>query len=450
MILLCYSDNNFRLYMGDEKKLLKKYPLLYNNNDILRIEGNTQNELEKNYLKYYNIEMSEGLKDYLQDVISNPIDGDNYISDNIDSINKLFKLNIGDKLFHGSKKLFIIQCFIYNNKQIIEEYMKIQKYLMFFEYEESKNLPQLIQKVYKLFDNYFYKNPNRLIWNYHTLFIALLKILKKMNLFEVKISNLLASIYELKDHLLIINMIDFCKKVEHGVEVFEPEFFSSMNQPVQFFSFHNKTNYGGDYKYVYNLHEQIKLLDITDNNTILNLSNTVFKDKHAYKEKEIFFYGSLEKNLVEARLNIIKTFIKSFKLNTNKPLIPVTTIADIIIYYYKPKNLELRFNINFEEWAVSWNKYFEIELFSPYGLWIFSHMFKLQNIKIFEKPMNRYSIEEVDSMILITLRKSNYQGWYSIVGIEGKEILVIHPEFYGNMIPINQYDMSIENCDLNV
>jgi hypothetical protein len=228
-------------------------------------------------------------------------------------------------LYHGSVRLYSIQCFIDKTKPVFLKYLKDIGYLSPATEEDQK------LTLYAL-DNYEKYMPKDATGNPWTKHIVLLYIVDQM--YKISrpflISKMVKDVYQnvLKDvyRESYLELVDWIGKAEQLKEsevdlYFDISFFSVMRLPIQFFS-DRQTAYRYSKKdesklYRYELIENLKLLNISDLD-ILNLTQNQmpFNSWESYAHKIFNYYTESDEpavrkeilyDFIEKDLNLIST-----------------------------------------------------------------------------------------------------------------------------------------------
>lgn len=431
VFLICYENvegyTKFKIISDNEERTNKKYRK--NRSDILKIYGKNSKDLLENIEKDYRELLTDQLIEYIKQYMGE--------DDNV----KYEMIKKDTRLYHGSDKLFRIQCFIHKYRDLIDEYLSQTVYTE----DLGTTGPLMRKRIKQTIDPG--EHHDKFTWSFHLLFIKILYILKQ-RLEEgdmwIKVSSLLKAIYPNNKGLFVINFIEFAKKVESGHENFRPIFYSSMNQPVQFFSEDvviPKTY--SNHLYEYTLYEDIYILDLTDKQTVLYLKDNIFTDTNPISLEKLRyyeFYGG-QRDIVEYRRDLLAEFCGQANSETSEDKIFEYTDQFIkaIVPYFRIKTEYDITTLPLETLSIDWDEYFEIEFLSVYGLFVIENILILENIN-----NKRLSHTLPNSILIKTLReKTHYHGWKGNLH-GGTEIMIIHPELYGDMVAYE--DINFDNC----
>lgn len=413
--LLCYKNSES---VCDKFKLSNKDPGDYNLSHIIKIYAKTPNDLKTKLQADYSDILSEDLIDYI----------DQYTGEDDDI--KFFELDQNTRMFHSSTKIFKIQCFIEKYRSLIDKYLNNPSF-------RKINIPNRIKTVLRKFIN----GTRSEMWNFHTIYIKIILYLKRLEMIDVSITYILSDLYpdiNLRS-LFIKNFLEFSKKVEVGFEKFDPVFYSSMNQPIQFFSIDiNLSRIFGNKMYEYNLDENIHLIDLTDKSTVLYLLEKIFVNNEEISEEDASYYfpGWRKQTAMD-------DFYSDLFYDENLD-VRMKLYEDLFQGNEELKNLlgsELDSNTVLNKIKQNWSKYYDLEIFSPRGFFVYS-----STRILCDEGTDRRSQYYTDSIMIKILReKTSYQGWVS--DVEGfKEVMIIHPELYGNMVPYENINFT-RDCE---
>lgn len=337
------------------------------------------------------------------------------------------------QVYHGSVRLYQITCYIRRNQEALIEYLKGD-----LTSDVSDVDPSVYTELTKLYTKYkkplYLKNPvSKEVLYIATMLLLLSKNNKNISVYRVwneffKRSNgFNTSMSEDQDVSLLL---DFALDVEGelGLEAFNLMFYSSMRLPVQFFSpdYATSEQYALDVidtpkgeVYTYTLTSPVSLLDYDDEETVQELSETVYASKIPYSLEDITYY-TYSRNILDARASIMKVSMVSL-YDWDQLIECLNEVCGLKaskhLHYLDRPNKEEVINVMAKNWFI----FFKHELITPHHLWRFTTWMKGIRVLSYDG----------DALLLkVLIENGSYSGYYSEIR---NEMAIIDPGAYGVM-----------------
>jgi hypothetical protein len=325
-------------------------------------------------------------------------------------------LKPGEKLYHGSTRLYQIHCYIRRNKELLRTYLRGRLTSDISSVTEYVYLQ--LQVLYEVYRASLYEGDPV---TKEILYLATVQLLFVTGSGHVSVYSVWNEFLSENDQD-VLELLEFANDVEERRPgVFELMFYSSMLLPVQFFtkSYSNARGYAirrpslGGAVYTYEVHREVKLLDYDDPDTVEELKRTVFASKVPFSEADIKYYTD-SPTLVALREDLL-TLTRHFLYLDEVIEILRAICKGRARVPYSDRITTTR------ELATNWFTYFEEELITPYHLWNFTNAWE----------ESRFTIYDSDALLLkVLIDDDRYQGYSSV---RSSEVAIIDPQLWGVM-----------------
>lgn len=331
-------------------------------------------------------------------------------------------LGVGTTLYHGSVRLYQINCYIRAH------YHKVVQYLEESELQQdviTEDLPSTFKS--QLQEHYLdYLNQANQIFRPVTqevLYLMTVQLLQEYGIEEYSVSAVWDTRFvHNKDQLL-----SFATEVEGGIvplaELFRVDFYSTMMVPVQFFGEDRSvaevyaTRRPHGQVLTYRVLRQILLPNLSDPTTIRELGETVFSSQEIMPLSWINLHAG-GTTYADCRHEILSQSL--YFTGWSELLQLLNEVADP----YTPLDLAVPSSVEaprlLNKFADNWNTIFRHELLTPATLWRFV---------TWKLPKDRIGLYSSDALLLRVM--VDHGGYDGFVNPANQELVIIHPEAYG-------------------
>ena len=334
---------------------------------------------------------------------------------------KLVRVSPQVQLYHGSTRLYQINCYIRRQRRLLQQY---------FQQELSTDISRL--------DPYFYQDLQSLYQVYtHTLYVdnPISKEVLYVATVELVTLNTTTpvSVYQVWRQFLPEDdpdremLLQYAQELEdqHPREI-DVMFYSTMRLPIQYFttSYRNAVRYASRNPelsgavYTYTLTQEVILLDYDDLATIDELAETVFASHDPFSLTEIKYQLGMD-DLASVRYEIM---IQSLTYHV-RSVDTLLSILDQVCLAHDTIGLWRLISVPdlLERLAWDWHQHFQEELMTPYALWRFTTWPSAYRITLYES----------DALLAkVLLEDGRYDGYISN---RSAELAILHPERWGTM-----------------
>jgi len=339
----------------------------------------------------------------------------------------LYNIEENKILYHGSQKIYYIQCFFHENEVKLNEFINKEEKTTNTNIEQfNQKYEEIKKKFYNQLSNHTVVSP-QIFWGLLVLFCFEINTFIDLTSFlKQKYEQEKNFIYNLFDVYMFSKRADKLKNKNKSILTLLSPFYSSMKLSIQFFSLDEQIAEmykGKGCMYIYNVIKNIELFNLNEIKSIKWLAKNVFTDKKTeLNEDYVEFYTG--KNKKEIFFLVLLDYFRTIyypKINFN----------EIYMWFYfifqgKTKNkYYLNYDIQTNKEILNylweeWNNLFDIPFFSEYGLFLFC----------FSNNKLRLNTYQIDALILsFWNKKQNLKGGF----IWDKEIMINHPEDFGTM-----------------
>ena len=342
---------------------------------------------------------------------------------------KYYSLVAGTTLYHGSTRLYHINCYLRAHSEQVADYLRTSQLSTNTGTEVvlRKLLPIAFQRALLRRYEQYLSQPKETLRpvTQEILYAMTVGLLEEYNLTQYSVRAIWNTLFERRR----TDLLSFAEQLEDQRtldEAFRVDFYSTMGLPVQFFtpsrevaSIYADRDPVGQVL-TYSLQKSLSLPDLSDQDTVDELTRTVYSSEERFPLEWLLdhtaskTYADLRLEMLLQTLGFIDWEDMMDLLNdVCEPYLPQIRTRP----YYKPQEREILIF-----YATNWSVTFSKELLTPRVLWDYVNWRKLQG---------RLTIYDSDALLLrVMVDHGEYKGYYSP---EEEEMVIVEPYLYGTI-----------------